>query len=430
MKWVRIKAFAISYVKAFFRDKASAFWTVAWPLLILILTAYVFIPPSFGKPTTLKVGVVNKDIDNVAPFNGTSFIEMLRALEYNGTKLFNVVVYDNETSLMNDLNKGKLDVGMVIPKGFGLNLTYGQALLKVYVSGESTYDLQVNRVIISEFIHGFSREVAVRKLEMMKKYILERISKNVTINTPHGIITLREMAWNFILSIVVPINASIHNVAPKAVMDRPYLLGWYALGAIGMLLLYSGFNIGATTVVEEKEKGRLYRILSTPATEVDMLIGKTIGGLIVLSLSSLIIIVAAVTIVHARISWDPFRLVDWLVPLHFLLISLMCIGIGFILSLVAKTVSGASSISTILGLMLAFITGVWFPKSWLPKGLKVLADISPITWSLDVIRDIMIRRATLTEVALPTLKCIIITLMIFLLGVIAYRKAIRKYIEA
>ncbi len=429
MNWIRIKAFAISYIRALFREKASVFWIIAWPLLMLILTAYVFIPPGFGKPTTLSIGIVNRDVNSIAPFNGTSFVELLKVVEYNGTKLFTVVIYDNETTLMEDLRKGRLDIGMVIPENFGLNLTYGRAALKIYVSGESVYELQINRAIISEFIHRFSTEVAIRKLEMMKEYILGEIPENVTVSMPYGDVPLREVVWNFMRGMATPINASINEVAPKETMDRPYILGWYALGAIGMMLLYSGFTIGATTVVEEKEKGRLYRILSTPATEVDMLIGKTIGGLIVLSLSSLIIIIATVTIIHARISWSPMRLVDWLVPLHFLLISLMCIGIGFMLSLTARTVSGASSISTILGLMLAFITGVWFPKDWLPRSLRVLADVSPITWSLDVIREIMIRRATLSDVALPTLKCFIVTLMIFLLGVIAYRKTISKYVE-
>ncbi len=429
MKWVRIKAFIVAYIKALFRDKASVFWIIVWPLLILLMTAYIFIPPSFGNPVTLNLGVVNNDVESMSPFNGTSFVVMLKEFEYNGTKLFEVKLYGNESMLINELRRGKLDAGIVIPEGFGEEVILGQAYLKVYISGESVYDFQVNKAMLGEFMRQLSVHIALEKLRMTMKYVMKWVPENVTIRTSHGVMSLRELIWRYMLGMVLPINASVKEVAPKAVVDRPYLLGWFSLGAIGMMLLYSGFSIGATTIVEEKEEGRLYRILSTPVTEIEMLIGKTIGGLVVLAISSLIIVVAAIMLLHAKVEWNPLRLVDWLVPLHLLLISIMTISIGLMISLVAKTTKGASNLATVLGLVLAFITGIWFPREWMPKSLRILADIFPITWSVDVMRDIMVKRAMLHEVMIPTVKCVFITIGIFTIGIMLYRKMIRKYVE-
>lgn len=72
----------------------SLFWIFIWPIILTLMVAYVFIPPSAGQPVTLDLGVVNLD-HSESPFNGTIFIDVLKEIEYNGTKLFNVEIYDN-----------------------------------------------------------------------------------------------------------------------------------------------------------------------------------------------------------------------------------------------------------------------------------------------------------------------------------------------
>ncbi len=429
MRWVRVKGFAVAYVRAFFREKAAVFWVIVWPLLLLLMTAYVFIPPAAGKPMTMDVGVVNYDVDSKAPFNGTMFVKVLESIEYNGTKLFNVKLYDNETALREDMKKGRLDAGIIIPRGFGVEIMIGQAKLTVLVGGESVYDFQINRAVMSEFLHQLSTRVALEKIRESMKYIELYAPKNISVQTPSGNVSLTDFVYKFMIGLAVPVNATVEEVAPKTVVDRSFLLGWYALGALGMMLLYTGFNIGSTAVVEERQEGRLRRIMSTPATEADMLVGKTLGGLAVLAIASLIIVLAAVFVIHAKIKWSPLRPVDWLVPLHLLLMSLMTISMGFILSLASKTAKGASSLATTLGLILAFTAGIWFPRDWMPGSMKMLAEVFPVTWSLDVVRDIVVREASLGEVIAPTIKCLIATIVILVLGVLAYRKSLRRYVE-
>ena len=347
MKWCRIKAFIVSGIKTTFREKSAVFWIFIWPIILTLMVAYVFIPPSAGQPVTLDLGVVNID-HSESPFNGTIFIDVLKEIEYNGTKLFNVKIYDNETKLVDDLRKGRLDAGIVIPNGFGENITYAQAKLVVYVSGNSIYSIQINRAIMSEFLHSFSINVGLKKIEMTMKYMnMSYVPANMTTQTPWGNKSLIEFLEEYFKGLVLPVNSTIIEETPEALSNRPSIVGWYVLGALGMMMLYSGFLVGAAAVVEEKERGSLERILSTPASEIDMLIGKTISGLIVLTLSSIAIIVTGVFAAGARITWNPFEITDWLVPLNLILIGLMTIGMGFILSLLSKTSSGATSMAII-----------------------------------------------------------------------------------
>jgi len=251
----------------------------------------------------------------------------------------------------------------------------------------------------------------------------------MTTQTPWGNKSLIEFLEEYFKGLVLPVNSTIIEETPEALSNRPSIVGWYVLGALGMMMLYSGFLVGAAAVVEEKERGSLERILSTPASEIDMLIGKTVSGLIVLTLSSIAIIVTGVFAAGARITWNPFEITDWLVPLNLILIGLMTIGMGFILSLLSKTSSGATSMATILGLFLAFTAGIWFPREWMPGPMRLLADIFPVTWALDTIRNIVIYNIGFSEAIASTIRNIIVTIIIFAVGIIAYKKVVRKYIE-
>jgi len=422
----RIKAFLVASTKSFFKDKGSVFWVIAWPIILVLMSAYVFIPPSAGSPMAMKLGVVNHDTSR-SPFNGSSLVSVLGNVKYNGTRLFKIKVYKAEEDMLADLDKGKLDAGIIIPSGFGRNLTLGTALLKAYVGGKSVYSIQVNRGILESFLCGFAREIGLRKANIALNYI-SGVPSNWT-HPPQFNATFKEFVYRFMVGLVEPINTTLVEKAPKALTERPRILGWYVLGAVGMMMLYSGFSLGATAIVEEKEKGRLERILSTPSTPADLLAGKMFSGLLILLLSSIVIILSGLA-VQAEVRWNPLRPADLLVLLHFLLLGVMTISMGFLLSLVSKTTKGAGNLAVGLGLLLSFTAGIWFPKEWMPGALRMLADVFPPTWSLDAIRDIVVYRAGIGDVALLTVESLAATLIFFLLGVEAYRRVIRRYVEA
>ncbi len=430
MKWRHVKAFIIVRLKSFWRDKADVFWVIMWPIILVVMTAYVFIPPSLGQPMSIDLGVVNYDT-STTPFNGSKLVEILDSIVFNGTKVFNTKIYENETMLVNDLRKGRLDAGIIIPEGFGTNITFGTAKLKILVSGDNPYSIQVNREFMRAFLYEFSRGVSIEKVKIMLQYMSNYTSSyfaNQTIEINGRNTTVMEFVKTYFMGIAVPINTTIEEETPETLSERPRILGWYVLGAVGMTLLYTGFVNGATAVVEEKEKGRLERILASPSSEIDMLVGKLLSGLVILLIASIIVILTGLA-VGAKITWNPFKPVHWLVIFIFLLIGMITISIGFLLSLVAKTTRSAGNLGTMLGLLLSFTAGIWFPKTWMPKPLQVLADVFPATWGLDAIRSIMVYNAELGEVALLVIKTLLAAIIIMALGILAYKKTLRRYAE-
>ena len=166
--------------KKFFRDKATVFWIFLWPLIWILMTAYVFVPPGVDSPITLDLGVINNDTSH-SPFNGTTLIEVLDKVKYKKVKLFNIVVYNDTESLIDDLKRGRLDVGIVIPEGFGWNITYGQAYIKVLIGVEDPHSGQINSAIMRSLLQEFSRNIAMEKINHTLKYAVEYMPSNVTV---------------------------------------------------------------------------------------------------------------------------------------------------------------------------------------------------------------------------------------------------------
>jgi len=429
VRWSAVKAFMLKDLKTTFRSKASVFWIFAWPAIWLLLTAFVFVPPTAGQPMTL--GAINNDTSSL-PVNGSMLVEILNETTYRGVKLFDVKLYENKSLMLEDLRRGRLDGGIIIPEGFGEKLIFRQASIEVYVGARSPQTAQTTEYILKGFIQELNKGISIRKINETLKYMKlaeKYIPKNVSTSIA-GNLSWIEFVREWMLGLASPINASFHEVKPKALLERSSILGWYTFGALGMSILYSGLTAGSVMAVEEKERGTLRRLLASPATSTDMLVGKTLASLIVLALMSAFMIILGVFGCGAKIIWNPLRVEDWIAGFMIILVALMMIGLGMLLSLVTKTVRSATNLSVVIGLMLAFMAGIWFPKWWLPKWMQILADIFPGAWAIDVARSILVYEAELAEVAGRALEVLVAAIAIYLLGVLAYRKILRRYAEA
>ena len=432
MNWTAVKAFTLKELKQQFRDKAGIFWIFIWPAIWLLLTAYVFIPPAAGNPMTIQVGVVNQDY-STAPVNGSLLIKVLNETEYKGVRLFDVEIYGDKASVIDALRRGRLDCGILIPSGFGRSLIFGQARLEVYIGARDPQSAQVTESIIKGFIQRFNEEIAVRKINESMKFISKYAASNLPKNFTefwNGNKSFAEIMKEMLLGYAAPVNASYYEVKPPVLESRETLLGWYTFGAMGMAMMYTGLMIGSGMVVEEKERGTLRRILASPASPADMLVGKTLAGLIILALMSIFIGILGVSVCGAKLALNPLLPEHWLAISLIPVTALMTIGIGLLLSLIARTEKAASNLSVSLGLMLAFLTGIWFPRSWLPSWMRIFADIFPGTWAIDSTRSLLVYGASVAEVIAPVLGSFLAAAAAYSLGVLAFKRVLRRYAES
>lgn len=429
MNWRFILAYVERDLRIVFSDKIAIFWMIAWPLIWILMVAYIFIPPGPGSPVCLSVGVVNYDINPPEGLGFTSydFIQVLETIEYNGKKIFKVTNYENETILRENLKKGRVDIGIVIPRGFSNNLTHGSADLKVLIGAKDPYSGSINQYVMSGFLNEFNQRTSIIKVNYTLKYIEYGLSyANYTSFSREEFINAIK---TYLMGLVKPVNATFEEVKPEALISRERGIGWYIIGAVGMMFLYTGFSHGASVLLSERERGSLKRIIASPVRDYELIVAIIFSSIAIQSISGAIAIFFGILLTGAELVFNIYNPVHWLVPLLIITGALMSNGLGIMLSTLAKTSSGASGLGTALGLLFSFTAGVWFPKTWLPQWLRVLSEVFPPTWVFDTARSILVFNYEFSEIWFNLVKIAIAVVVILAIDMLIYKHSLRKYIE-
>ena len=419
----RALAIAEADSKSMIREKMAVFWAIVWPALWVVLVAFIFIPPEVGSGLTFVIGITNYDKGYNSISLGATLVDVLR----NFTD-FKVVLYNSSEDLLADLEKARLDIGVVIPENFTIETLSGTGKLYVYISGSDPQRIQINRGFAQGFFYQFAREVALEKAKVYTKYFIMYSGNYTNMVIPGLNMSMIDVVNRSLVGLANPMDIVFEEKTPKALSDRPAMIGWYTIGAIGMVMLYSGISAGAMAVVVERESGRLDRMIASGVKAFDLLVGKTISEGLILAISSIIVILMGWAL-NARIIWSPLNPRDWLVPLNLLLAYLMSMSIGFILSLATRSSRSAGTLGTVIGFLLTFTTGVWMPKSFLPQPIRAFADVFPVTWALDMVRMIMIYNVDTANLILTQIQVLATTTALIVVGIVAYRKTISRYVE-
>lgn len=155
-----------------------------------------------------------------------------------------------------------------------------------------------------------------------------------------------------------------------------------------------------------------------------------LASITVLLVSTVAVIAGGVLLVRAQLAFNPLNPLHWLVVALFAVGAYMSFGLGLILSLVAKTYRGAGSLGVTLGLLLSFTTGIWFPKTWMPEPVRVIADYSPFTMVMDVVRGVLVFETGFEDLLKPLAGVAVAVITIALLDVFIYKHKLRKVLES
>lgn len=404
----QVKGFLVADFKNFFADRINLFWIVVWPILLMVLASYLWLPKG-EEAITLLIGLCSEDKESEEMMKN-----IMENVTYGGKKLFAVRVYNSSEAMLRDLESARLDGGIYLPEGFWENVTsISRARLFAYISGEDPLEIQINKGIIRSFLYEFQEETAKRKAGELKAQMP---------------VIVAEIMGPLIDGIARPLEISVEERIPTIFAKRPMILGWYLIGVLAMLYLYAGLSFGAAAIIEEKESGRLERMVAAGVPISTLFAGKMTVFLAILSIPTVLLVITGL-LLGARLEWSPSKVEHLLVLLNILLIYIMTVHLGFVLSLVARRTSSATSLGTIIGLLISFTTGILFPKDMLPGFMIVLAEASPITWATDLIRGALVYNMSFGELAMRQALVLLATGIIVAIGISAYKKTLSRYIE-
>jgi ABC-2 type transport system permease protein len=163
-------------------------------------------------------------------------------------------------------------------------------------------------------------------------------------------------------------------------------------GLIGVILTMTMVLFTAMAIVRERERGNLEFLIATPVSPAELTIGKVLPFIGIGLIQVTVVLILGVAIFHVPVNGS---LVDvYVAALVFIIASL---SLGVFLSTLAQTQFQAMQMAFFTFLPQMLLSGFIFPFAGMPKPAQWLAEIFPMTHFVRLIRGIMLRSATLTD---------------------------------
>ena len=359
---MRLLEFAKRNFKETYRDPMTLGFLLGFPLVFMLLMGF-----ALGGDTEPEydIGILDQDHSPVSQAFASEALD----------KAFEVEPYDDPDEALDDLKAGEIRAYIIIPQGFGEQVSQSWQGTQENIALDVTYDesdIMVSEQVLS-IIDGIPRSFA-------------RIEVPVNINT-----------------------SPLHLEADITFFD------FLAPGIIifGLLIMVP---TSARMMVRDKEKGFLARLMTTPIRPSDFISGYSLC-LIAIAIAQIIVFMVLAALFGMDIVGSA-----GLAFLTFLLTGLCCIGIGMIISSLSKSENQAEPFSWIIAMPLAMLSGCWFSLEILPSWLQGFANAFPFSHAIEASRSILTRGSGLEAVTTDFLFLVIWTAIAFAAGILLFRR--------
>lgn len=365
---MRLLALASRNLKETYRDPLALGFLLGFPLVFMLLFGAIF---SGDETPNYAIGVIDEDNTPLSQAFVDEALAQVPVLE--------VSTYDDTATALRDLKFGDLKAYIVIPPGFGQQVNSNWQGDKADITLNITYD--ESDIMVSE-----------------------------------QIVTIINATTRAFAQIEVPITINAEPIYIETEIDYMDFIG-PGIIVFGILII---IPTAARTMVSDKEKGMLARLLTTPTRPIDFILGYSLG-LVLLAAAQIIIIMLATWLLGLNMTGNPF-----LAFFVFLLTSLCCIGIGMVVASLTKTENQAEPLCWLFAMPLAALSGCWFSTDLMPSYLRTFAYAFPFAHTIDASRAILIRGVGLEAISYDFLFLVGWAVVIFALGVILFRRSMRS----
>ncbi|MHB8278445.1 MAG: ABC transporter permease [Candidatus Humimicrobiaceae bacterium] len=207
---------------------------------------------------------------------------------------------------------------------------------------------------------------------------------------------MRPIIWLFLLG--TGLRGSFN--APEGFTYTQYIFP----GMIVMNILFASIMSG-TTIIWDREFGFLKEIMVAPMSRTSIVFGKTLSGSIIATIQG-IIVLAFFPLVGLHLSIMQIILT----VIGMFAVALSITSLGIMIASRMTSFEGFGTINNFLVMPLFFLSGAMYPIDRVPAWLKPLIYINPVTYSVNLLRGIVLKTETnyLTDIGVIIIFALII----------------------
>jgi ABC-2 type transport system permease protein len=349
------------------RDPRTLALTFVMPLVMLLLLGFA----ATNDVRNVPLAVWDQDRSAAS----RELIEAYRAADYFE------LAFDtgSDTEIEQLITDGSAHVGMIIPPDYGATLAAGGSTeIAFIIDGSDPLVAQTALAAASQLGQAASVRVVTERLA-------ER-GQGGTFVLP---IDVRTQVW------YNPDLKSSHYMVPAL---------------IGVIMLFLSVVLTSTAIVRERERGTIEQLIVTPIRSSELLVGKLTPYVLLAFLNMVEILTIGVLLFGVPIAGS--------IPLLLAAAALFLVtplGIGLLISTVAKSQQEAIILSMFFLLPNIFLSGFFFPIAAMPGWLQAITYLFPLQYFLTVVRGIVLKGAAMAElwpqvVALVAYGTVVMTL--------------------
>jgi ABC-type Na+ efflux pump permease subunit len=353
-------------VKIFLQDRGDLAFSILLPIAIFLLMYSAF-GGQYEFHGTLHL--VNLDPEGSYSLRFLDILQKTEQLEIEEVSL---------SEADRKLERSDILFAVVIPEDFSVKLHAGtQSPLTFKQRGNGGQEGQ----IVASIVRGAAEKInqELHTIELVHHTLADR-----NMHIPNSEQTVRKLLAREQAHPIVQISEEIEGTIPD---PAPHFLP----GIVSMFVLFS-ITLSARTIVEERKKGTLERLLTTQLSTGDLFGGKFIANILKGFIQSFIILALAWTVFHI------FTPVSFI---HSLIVILMFAGaasvLGLVISSIARTEDQSVWISVLVTMGMVMIGGTFFS---IPAGsiLDTISRISLNTYANRALKEVIVRGGSLLNV--------------------------------
>ncbi|HEX2370785.1 MAG TPA: ABC transporter permease [Acidimicrobiia bacterium] len=361
-----MKALALAGVnlRRFIRERSNLFFVFVFPLAIVLVIGLAFGGGGFAP----ALGVFAEDVGELGD-------QLVSAL----AEEVEVVRYDSQGVMVDAVERGQVDAGVVVPAGYDADLRSGQPVELLFTSRPDGGQPQLQALVAAA-----------------------ASDQNTVVTSASFAAAQTGSSFDQLVGQAQSLASSLPGVEVTTTTTGealfPATLGQFDLGASSQLLLFMFLTglTGSAAIIQTRRFGVSTRMLSTPTPMSQVVAGEAMGRFAIVFVQGAYIVVA--TLLLFQVNWgDPIGALAVVVAF-----ALVGAGAGLLMGAVLSNDQQAGGVGVMLGLGLAALGGCMLPLELFSPTLQTVAHFTPHAWGLDAFAELVRNNGTIVDI-LPEL---------------------------
>jgi ABC-2 type transport system permease protein len=337
----RILAIMGGALRTWFRSKHTLFWTLAFPLLLMLLFGAIF---SVSDDPRFDFYIQNQDIidGEPSPFSA-AFVDML-----NETGVLNIKNVDAAENTATYIDEKGVELMLLIPEGFHQScLTQNATVVLKTVPPEVDTSAATVRGVVESIAEAFNI----------------KFNMETTGTIPLAVVT----------------------VQPESLVSENYrFIDYFVPGLIGMTLMTTGIFGAVGWNTRNRELGILKKLATTPLSKFEWIIGVVLFELVMCAISTTVILAVGVLVFDLRVLPSIYSIILIVAG------AITFPGMGMVIARFVKETDSADAAANAITFPMMFLSGSFFPLEMMPNFLREIAKVLPLTYLNNGLRDSMV----------------------------------------